>query len=115
MDSRFLQYATSLFASFCLLITHYDLSSSVENLLSMMPSDSDPSSSVEHLSTMMPFDSPSSVETFCDKFLLTRNSFNSLSSVEQMCKYGAVISVSYSVNVRVEGISSNHTLHKLSC
>ena len=82
MDSRFLQYLISLFASFCLLITHYDLSSSVENLLTMKPSNSDLLSSVEHSSVMMPFGLPLSVEQFCDKFSLTRNYFNSLSSIE---------------------------------
>ena len=86
MDSRFLQYVTSLFASFCLLITHYDLSSSVEHLLTMMPSDSDPSSSVEHSSTMIPFDSSSSVEQLRYKVLLTRNSFNLLSSIDQRAR-----------------------------
>ena len=78
------------------LIAHSNLSSYVEQSLTMMPFDL--SSSVEQICNKvsfmrMAFDSSSSVEQLCDKVLLTRNSFDSILSVEQTCKDGAIISV----------------------
>ena len=54
-----------------ILWTHYDLSSSVK-----------------HFSTMMTFDLSLFVEHICNRLLSTRNSFNSISSAEQMCEIG---------------------------
>ena len=82
-------YVTSLFVSFCLLITHYDLSSSVEHNSSL---------SVEQLCdkvllTMMSFDSYSFVEQLRDKVLCTMMPFDPSLSVEETCEDGAAIYV----------------------
>ena len=81
-------YSISLVVSLCLFITHYDSSTSVEHLLTIMLFDSDSLSSVEHLLTMMPLDSSLYAEQLCDRVLLNGNSFNSLSFVEQTRKVG---------------------------
>ena len=95
--TEYSSYSVSFFAYFCLFITHYILSSSVAHPLTMMPFYSDSLSSVEHSSTMMTFFLPLSAEQLCEKVLSTRNSFNSLSTVEQTCEVGicfvALISV----------------------
>ena len=56
-----ISYVTSLFASFCSVIVHYNFSSSVEYNLSSL------------------------VEQICDKILLTMMTSDLYSSVEQLC------------------------------
>ena len=82
--SKYLKLARHFICNWVLLILCFILC--VLLFVYIYGTHSDSSSSVEYFSTMMIFDSSLFVEQICDQVLSTKNSFNSLSSVEQMCK-----------------------------